>query len=111
MKIIIKSTNFELTPAIEDYVNKRFGTLEKFLGRFESEDISGGRSGVEIFVEVGKTTHHHHKGEVFRAEANLYLGKKQLRAEEIDEALFPAVDRASGTLKDQIVAYKEKLEE
>lgn len=110
MKIIIKATNFELTPAIESYVNKRFGVLEKFLKRFESEDVPGGRSVVEIFVEVGKTTHHHQKGEVFRAEADLRIGRKQLRVEEIDEALFSAIDRASDILKDQIIAYKEKLE-
>lgn len=110
MKIIIKATNFELTPAIEGYVNKRFGVLEKFIKRFESEDFDGGRSGVEVFVEVGKIDHHHRKGDVFRAEADLVLGKKQIRVEEIAETLFSSIDGASDKLKDQVVEYKERQE-
>ena len=62
MQIKIKATNLALTPSISDYAKKRVEMLEKF--------IAEGSENALIKVEVGKTTQHHKRGEIFRAEIN-----------------------------------------
>ena len=50
----------ELLPDIKVYIEQKFGNLEKFLKRFSGKPI-------ELQVEVGKPSQHHHKGEIFYA--------------------------------------------
>jgi ribosomal subunit interface protein len=87
----IKHTNMELTPAISDYLAKKLGALEKFVD-----------DGVDAIarIEVGRTTNHHHKGDVFRAEINLEFGKNKFRAEVEGSDLYRAIDE----MKDEIVS-------
>ncbi len=102
MKIHIKATNLDLTPSIREYTEKKIGSLDKFLERFEKEGE------VEIFVEVARTTKHHKSGEVFYAEATFSLGKKVFRAEDTDEDIRVAVDKLRDKLQQEIKKYKEK---
>ncbi|MBI5230371.1 MAG: ribosome-associated translation inhibitor RaiA [Candidatus Magasanikbacteria bacterium] len=102
MQITIKGTIIPLTPAIESYVHKKIGALEKFLKQFKPATV-------EARVEVGKTTEHHHKGNVFRAEVNLHLPKQLLRAEYSAGDLYAAIDLVHDELKRQIIARKNKL--
>lgn len=102
MQINIKSTLIPLTPAIESYVHKKIGALEKFLKQFKP-------ASVEARVEVGKTTEHHHKGDVFRAEVNLHIPKQLLRAEYEAGDLYAAIDLVHDELKRQIINRKDKL--
>lgn len=62
MNIHIKTTNITLTDAISDYVNKRLDKIEK---------LTGGDPSIQCDVELARTTGHHHKGEIFRAEIHL----------------------------------------
>jgi putative sigma-54 modulation protein len=99
MKIDIKGTNMELTEAIKDYVNEKIGGLEKFFDNI-----------VEAKVEVGKTSNHHQKGDIFRAEANLDVPEKHvLRAEATREDLYMAINEVKDELQRQIKKYKEKM--
>ncbi len=84
LKQHVKATNIELTTAIADYVEKKIKTLEKIIPKH-----------LEVLaeVEVGKTTHHHHKGDVFRAEVNLKLDDKQLRSVVVEDDLYKAIDK------------------
>ena len=59
-------------------------------------------------MELGKTTKHHLKGEIFRVEAQLYLPKKKLRAVVIHQELRAAIDEAKNDLRREIRRYKEK---
>ncbi|MEK7611804.1 MAG: ribosome-associated translation inhibitor RaiA [Patescibacteria group bacterium] len=102
MKILIKATNFELTPALREFVEEKIGQLAKLLSRWDHE------GGIEIQVEVGKTTHHHNKGDVFRAEANLHLPNAMLRAEDTNETIYSAIDKVRDKLKRELERYKEK---
>lgn len=101
MKLNIKCTNFEFTPIISQYIEGKLGLLDKLIEKF---DIEGG---VRSDVEVGRTTQHHLKGPVYRAEINLHLPGKMLRAEHEDFDLRIAIDRAKGKLQREIVKYKE----
>ena len=98
MLIKIKATKMELTPAIENYIQEKIGGLEKYF-----DNIIGAE------VEVGLTSGHHNKGDIFHAEVNLEVPKKILRAEvELDD-LYKAIAAAKDVMKNEIVKYKETL--
>lgn len=101
MEIIFKSKNFFLTPSVEDYVQKKIKTLEKFLKNFNQETI-------KFEVEVGRTTYHHRSGDIFRAEINLSLGGRLLRAESEQDDLFAAIDEVRDDLEQEIKKFKAK---
>lgn len=102
MQINIKATELELTPSLKTYVENKLGVLSKLLAKMERESES------EMFVEVGRTTRHHHRGPVFRAEANLRLPGKMIRAEHVDLDLRVAVDRLRDKLRLEIEKFKTK---
>jgi ribosomal subunit interface protein len=96
----IKATGIELTDAIKDAVEKDLASLESMTARFGD--------GVSVDVEVGKTTNHHHKGEIFRAEMSLRIPGKMIRVEETAEDLYAAIKEAVRTLGREVVKEKER---
>ncbi len=91
----IKATNMELTSSITEHINDRVETINKFLN--DNNAI--------IQIEVGRTTNHHNKGDVFRAEFNLKSNDKSFYAESSKSDLYLAINDA----KDQILsALKSK---
>ena len=70
MKITIKATNAKLTSEAHEIINKKIAGLMKYYNQIMEAD-----------VEVGITTMHHQKGNIYRAEVNLQVPKKVLRAE------------------------------
>lgn len=102
MKINVKTTNLELTPSLNVYIEEKLGVLSKFLKKFEEEGIA------EIWLEVARTTRHHHKGEVFMAEGDLRLPGKILRAVEYASDIRTAIDMLRDTLRLEIEKYKTK---
>lgn len=96
----IKATGIELTDAIKDAVEKDLASLESMTARFGD--------GVSVDVEVGKTTNHHHKGEIFRAEMSLRIPGKTIRVEETAEDLYAAIKEAVRTLGREVVKEKER---
>lgn len=102
MQIMIKATDFTLTPAISEYAEKKVGGLKKYLASMDN-------SAVEARVEVGKITEHHHKGNIFRAEVNLKVTKHLLRAEQESDDVYAAIDLVHDELKRQIVSLKGKM--
>lgn len=102
MQINIKATNFELTPEINDYINKKIGGLEKFI------EFAG--SSAQIWVEVGRTTKHHRTGNIFRAEIQIRLPHwdKGVRAEAENYDLYAAIDEAREEMKRELGKIKDK---
>ncbi|MFW5853117.1 MAG: ribosome hibernation-promoting factor, HPF/YfiA family [Patescibacteria group bacterium] len=101
MNINIKTTNIELTEAIEEYLQTKLDYLKKF--------ISKDQSGVQADVEIGKTTEHHRSGEVYRAEINLEIpGMNLFRAEATAEDLYAAIDKVKDEMAKQIKSKKSK---
>lgn len=88
----IKATNTTLTEAITNYVNLKLGkgVLEKFAGSYEI---------LSVEVDIGKTTEHHNNGEIFRAEVNVAVKGKILRAVSDKEDLYAAID----DVRDEII--------
>jgi ribosomal subunit interface protein len=108
MKINIKTTNIGLDEALKVWTETRMVELEKFLGGFGPGDFpeKGLREKVEVWVEIGRTTRHHLKGDVFRAEAQMHLPKKSLRAEAIHEDLRMAINLVKEELESEIRKYR-----
>ncbi len=108
MKINIKATNIELDEALKVWVEKKIGEIEKFLVDFGSREYFKEKPNLEINVEIGKTTRHHLKGDVFRAEAQLYLPKQIIRAEAVSDDLRDAICQIKDELQREIKKYKGK---
>lgn len=102
MNINIKSTNTELTPQIKDYVNKRINNLEKLIHYMDES--------VQVWVEIGRTTSHHLKGDIYRAEIQIHIPHygKGVRAEAIQETLNEAIDGAHDKIKLELEKIKDK---
>lgn len=100
MNIKIRSINFDITPAIDEYVNKKISSLEKFLERKDEEVICE--------VEIGRTTKHN-SGDIFKAEVNIVVpGSNQIYsvAEEVD--LYTAIDIVRDEAERAIVSQKSR---
>ena len=100
MKINIKATGIELTPAISDYVSKKISAIEKYLDRNNIDTVAQ--------VEVGKSTGHHKSGSVFRAEVHIVGGGLDLYAVSEMEDLYAAIDIVRDEIVHNIVQSKGK---
>ncbi len=103
MKINLQGKNFELTPAIKDYVFKKISSLEKLLSTFE---IKGGES-VVIF-EVGKSTNHHKSGVVFHSDCLIKVDGKEFYSSSDKEDIYPAIDEIVESLFAKIRKDKDR---
>ncbi len=102
MKIIIKATEFELTPSLTTYIETKLSGLAKFIQALDTKGQP------ELRVEVGRTTRHHQHGPVFRAEGNLRLPGTVLRAEHVDNDARTAIARLRDKLHLEIEKHKTK---
>jgi len=93
MNINIKTTELDLTPSLKVFINEKLGGLAKFVKGLDKEGA------VEMHCEIARTTKHHRHGNVFKAEVNLHLPKKLLRAVEYHEDARKAIDALKKTLR------------
>lgn len=115
IKIVIKATNLELNREMRDYIEEKIGSLEKFAEVFQSENyydsfFTKGKPRVEVWVEIGKTTRHHQKGDIFRAEAQMRFPGESLRAESERDDLKLAITEVKDELQRELKQYKGKVE-
>ncbi len=102
MKINIKKTSELITAPLAEYIEDRLMSLAKFVKHFDETGEA------EIWLEISRTTHHHKKGDVFMAAADLRLPNKILRAEALAEDIRTAIDEVRDTLHLEIEKYKAK---
>lgn len=94
----IKTTNTKLTQEILNYLDKRLESVEKLI---DPKDTSA------IFdIEIGKTSKRHQSGSIFRAEINLHIAGKQLRAVSEEETLFNAIDKVEKEIVKEVNRFK-----
>ena len=102
MRIVeISGTNMDLTEAIKSHVERALAKVAKLTEKLEPADIR---------VDVGKTSQHHQKGNIFKAEYNLTIPGTMIRAEATMDDLYTAIDKASDDLRRQVKKYKDKLQ-
>jgi putative sigma-54 modulation protein len=99
MEIVeFKGTNMTLTEAIKDYVVEKLGRTANLLDGVEPADAQ---------LDLGKTTNHHQKGDIFRAEINLQIPGATLRADAMSSDLYAAIDEMSDRIRTQVHKWKE----
>ena len=103
MKINLQGKNFELTPAIKDYVLKKVNNLEKLLSVMEQE---GGEAIVNF--EVGKISKHHKTGVVFHSDCLIKISGKEFYASSDKEDLYQAIDEINESLFNEIRKNKDR---
>lgn len=100
MNIQIKHTNFNMTPDIEEYLNSKVSSVEKFLSVPNNEEIL-------VKAEIEKSTHHK-KGEVFRVEFTMTVHGVLYRSEVTSFDPRGAIDLAKDQLEKQIRRKKTR---
>jgi ribosomal subunit interface protein len=99
MNIKIKTTGITLTPSISDYADKRLASVGKLLG---------GDPSFICDLELGKTSAHHHKGDIFRSEIHIVGKGKDLYASAEDQDLYAAIDLMRDEILRELKASKGK---
>lgn len=102
----------ELSESIYEYVDRKIGELDKFIQNVGDAPGDGERDPIQVDVEVARTTNHHNKGDVYRAEVNMTLpGKKNIvRATSEQHDLHVAIDEVKEEMQRQLKKYKGKRE-
>jgi ribosomal subunit interface protein len=95
LKIDIHGEEMELTDAIVAAVNEKLGPLDKYLASVGTPKV--------LRVSVGKTTKHHNKGELFKADGELTIPGHYIHAEIVAEELYAAIDMLKDDLKNRIL--------
>ena len=80
MRIIIKAKNLELTENLKSFVEKKIGSIKKFIDILKEDTPEKGKTLAEIFVELEKETEHHKKGKIFLVKTQVNLPGKSLTA-------------------------------
>ncbi len=99
MQVNIKATNAELAPEAHDIIREKIDGLSKYYSNIMEAD-----------VEVGLTTRHHQKGNIYLAKVKLMVPKKVLMAETESDDISKSMNEAVDILKRELVQYKETHE-
>jgi len=100
MRISIKATNIDLTEPLRLYVTERVESVQK-LTTIPEESLHAA-------VEIGKTTHHHKQGDIFRSEVNFHLAHTLVRAVAVKDDLYAAIDEMKDELARELTSFKDK---
>lgn len=102
IKINLKVTGMEASDAVREYLDKKLEKVGDFAEKEQDEVI--------LRVEIGRTTGHHEKGDIFRAEINTrVLGQDFYAATELED-LYAAIDKAQEEILREIKRAKGKQE-
>ena len=97
MQVNIKATKAKLAPEAQEIISEEINGLAKYCDCI-----------IKAEVEVGVTTFHHQKGDIYRAEVNLEVPGKILRAEAETDDITKSMNEVKDKLKIELVKYKEK---
>jgi len=93
MILNIRGKNLEVTPAIKEYIEKKIGRLDKY---FKNSDDTK----VNVIIKL--------RGNKDVIEVTILKDNTVIRAEEMDDDLYTAIDLVSEKLEKQIRKNKEK---
>lgn len=99
MNTSIKTTNIPSSPALLEYIEKRLAKVSKLLG---------GDPTLQCDVEIAKTSDHHQKGDIFRAEIHIVGAGRNLYASAEKEDAYAAVDVVKDEIMRELKASKGK---
>lgn len=96
MQLIIKGKSMEVSDSLRQYVEKKIGTLDRYLPELDE-------ARVELSAQSARNSAHRQVVQVtMRSDSTI------LRAEERDTDMFAAIDTVRDKLQRQIKRFKEK---
>lgn len=95
----LKTKNIEIDEETKDYLAKRIKKFDTFI----AEDTSPAIADIELERMTGQQS-----GRIFRAEVNLKIGDRYLRAEEEAENIREAIDKMKDEMVRELRDAKEK---
>ncbi len=98
MKIDIFANHIELNQPMRTFIEEKIGSLEKYTGNERTN----------ARVEISLPSKHHRSGDIFYAEANLYLGGQLLRATAEHADMHTSITTVRDELYAQLTKQKEK---
>jgi len=96
MQINIKATNAKLAPESHEVINEIIGGLSKYFSNIISAD-----------VEIGISSLHHNKGDIYKTVVNLSVPGKILRASVETDDIEKSIKQVKNKLKIELIKYKE----
>ena len=103
MNITLQGTNLDLNDTLRGYVDEKMNDAFRAFGDMDLEPV-------EVAIELEKTTRHHRSGErLYRAEANVSVPGRMLRAEATADDMYQAITQLKHTLMHEIRSWREKL--
>ncbi len=102
MIIRIKGTQLELTAAIKKFVEEKLAPVERLISNIDKDGSA------QANVQIERTTYHHKHGDVLRAEINLRLPARMIRAEAANDDIRIAIRTAAEELLAEVKKYKGK---
>ncbi len=102
MNITFQGTNLDLNDDIRAFVEEKLNDAFKAFGKINTDPI-------RVAVELERTTRHHRKGDtLYRAEANVSVPGRLIRAEESSDDLKQAIVAMKETLTREIRQWRER---
>ena len=98
MQIIISGKGVKLTDAIEDYVNKKVGAVEKFFSGLTRASVT-----------LGEDTKRHQQGNLFFAECKIEMPGTDVFCRREASSLYEAIDSLKSLLELELKKHKAKL--
>lgn len=103
MRVSIRRKNLEITSPLQVYIQSKLEKpLERILKTMHGSDLP------MLQIEVERSTKHHRKGTVYRAEATLSLEKKVFFAEVSSEDIRSAIDLLGEEMEREIQGFKSR---
>ena len=102
MKTKVSAMNMELTESLANYATKKFSSLDKYF-KVKKDDVW-------CEVLIGKTSHHHKKGDYFEAEVKIHTPGKIFLSKVITDDMYKSIDNSRDDIEEEIVATKTKKE-
>ena len=99
MNIVVRGRNINITPRLEENVDKKVGKLDRYLPTIDEARM-------ELAVEETRSAQHSQI-----AQLTVRSRGRILRAEERDQDIFAAIDAVSEKMQRQISRYKDRLYE
>lgn len=102
MTLTFTGTRLEITEAIAAYAEKKLARLARFFTN------AGAAGAIQAHLELEKTTRHHKRGPVFRAELKLVGPRISLFVEETAEDLYAAIDEVKEEMERKLAVRKDR---
>ncbi len=102
MNITFQGTNLDLNDDLRSFVEEKLNDAFKAFGHIKTDPI-------RVAVELERTTRHHRKNDaLYRAEANVSVPGRLIRAEESSDDLYQAIVAMKETLTREIRQWRER---